>query len=1067
MPRRTLTPATPAPTAPPAALPKDLAVLAQTDPIWADNLQTLRRQWKWAAFSQFFHTFAPLLAMPDVTLVDIEDDLARSTSLYLPRVMTRLLYTVSQDRKVNIDNWQTSLRKQYMKRDPEANPIGPEPLRPSRQTTREPSMLEEENVKEDSVVPAAEGSAVDEGYEDAAGEPEDGQDEPENHEIKAESAAPEAHEATVKEEPQVEKQVSHEPNGIPDDVPQEESKDWLELPMLEKLDSLHLLTEWQFQNPIRLRQIMKDDDEGAHWRIEPVGYDAKTNAYWLIGPDRLWIQRVPPKPPKSLKRKRPAAAKRASTSKVVDEGEYVSDDEPVSPKRKRVQTQAANGRGSRSRSKKSTAQAATEPSSGKGTRAAKLQANRKLDAQARELEEYKRLAAAETRTSSRPTRQAASQAESSRHSPRKPTLMGTRASARLRGSVAEDDEWQSIPDEWLQENVDGEPSSAQTNRRKGKRKADEGEEGQKTGLESDTESSALTELTELPDDEEAAEEPKEEVKPARTRSRRSEANQRRRVTQAATPEEDAEDEPAAEEQTPEAPEPPALPEDLVEWEAICVTLSEWEHIAERFEKATHYLEKALHKMLSQNIVPPIVAELREAERRRRLEEAIVHRKRSSRIALKESEKEEARLAAKKRAEEEEKLGRVRRAEARARKEEEEREKREHAREQRRREREEREERARVKAERAEKESADASKRSTATPALNGTHSNESVQLSRIGTPNGVRTPDWVLDCEICHKSGINLDDGQPMVSCGRCSRWQHIPCHDAADLRQGRPKRNWDIGQFYCSRCRAARTANGYLYGSPHHQPYNASHQYSYPQTSTSLHQKSLPAVDPYPQVTSDMRSYRQQSVAGSHGYAQQYPQHNGMNSHATPPPTQYPNNGLTFAHYQPEQRMFSTTRAAPPPPPAQSSSWNNGYPPGDNMNIRTPQPVQFLPQYAPNGSSYGSHRMPPTYQSPSIPQLQPYGSSTPDTSGHVVNGRWVPNSAASYQYPVGSAPAGSATQAAAESLAYLHDGGSRQARWQDPAAPLPPSNGDMHVSRGYSSVHSEHHSAGGIPPYH
>jgi hypothetical protein len=45
----------------------------------------------------------------------------------------------------------------------------------------------------------------------------------------------------------------------------EESKDWLDLPMLTKLDSMHLVTEWQFQNPTRLRTIMKDDDEGAQW----------------------------------------------------------------------------------------------------------------------------------------------------------------------------------------------------------------------------------------------------------------------------------------------------------------------------------------------------------------------------------------------------------------------------------------------------------------------------------------------------------------------------------------------------------------------------------------------------------------------------------------------------------------------------------------------------------------------------------------------------------------------------------------------------------------------------------
>jgi len=47
--------------------------------------------------------------------------------------------------------------------------------------------------------------------------------------------------------------------------PHEESKDWLTLPMLTKLDSLHLLTEWQFHNVNRLRTIMKDDDETAQW----------------------------------------------------------------------------------------------------------------------------------------------------------------------------------------------------------------------------------------------------------------------------------------------------------------------------------------------------------------------------------------------------------------------------------------------------------------------------------------------------------------------------------------------------------------------------------------------------------------------------------------------------------------------------------------------------------------------------------------------------------------------------------------------------------------------------------
>ncbi|EPS94092.1 hypothetical protein FOMPIDRAFT_1055402 [Fomitopsis schrenkii] len=99
-----------------SVLPKDPAQLELSDPVWAANLRLLRRHWKWAAFSQFFHTFVPLFAMNDVTLVDIEDDLARGLSLYLPRVMTRLLYTLNQDRTILVDSWQTALRKQYLRR---------------------------------------------------------------------------------------------------------------------------------------------------------------------------------------------------------------------------------------------------------------------------------------------------------------------------------------------------------------------------------------------------------------------------------------------------------------------------------------------------------------------------------------------------------------------------------------------------------------------------------------------------------------------------------------------------------------------------------------------------------------------------------------------------------------------------------------------------------------------------------------------------------------------------------------------------------------------------------------
>lgn len=41
-----------------------------------------------------------------------------------------------------------------------------------------------------------------------------------------------------------------------------------------------------------------------------------------------------------------------------------------------------------------------------------------------------------------------------------------------------------------------------------------------------------------------------------------------------------------------------------------MTLDEWEHIADPFEKATHYTEKALYSVLTTDIIPVITAELK-------------------------------------------------------------------------------------------------------------------------------------------------------------------------------------------------------------------------------------------------------------------------------------------------------------------------------------------------------------------------------------------------------------------------------------------------------------------------
>jgi hypothetical protein len=98
-----------------------LLPLSPPTPDFHEPLSKLRTQWKWAAFSQFFFTFNHLFAMNEVSLnvchrftyttftnfiltfptQDIEDDLVRGSSIVLPRIMQRLLYILSYDRKVS------------------------------------------------------------------------------------------------------------------------------------------------------------------------------------------------------------------------------------------------------------------------------------------------------------------------------------------------------------------------------------------------------------------------------------------------------------------------------------------------------------------------------------------------------------------------------------------------------------------------------------------------------------------------------------------------------------------------------------------------------------------------------------------------------------------------------------------------------------------------------------------------------------------------------------------------------------------------------------------------------
>ena len=138
------------------------------------------------------------------------------------------------------------MRKQYKKRDPNLNPIGPEPVvqlpTPEPDT---PAGPDDDQLKAESSTPGPSSDRVlGDPHQTDTAEMEDGQLGESSAEMKVESTSIE---------------------GTSLNELEEESQDWLSLPMLTKLDSLHLLTEWQFHNVNRIRTIMKDDDETAQW----------------------------------------------------------------------------------------------------------------------------------------------------------------------------------------------------------------------------------------------------------------------------------------------------------------------------------------------------------------------------------------------------------------------------------------------------------------------------------------------------------------------------------------------------------------------------------------------------------------------------------------------------------------------------------------------------------------------------------------------------------------------------------------------------------------------------------
>ncbi|CAG8497949.1 9873_t:CDS:10 [Dentiscutata heterogama] len=233
------------------------------------------------------------------------------------------------------------------------------------------------------------------------------------------------------------------------------------------------------------------------------------------------------------------------------------------------------------------------------------------------------------------------------------------------------------------------------------------------------------------------------------------------------------------------------------WETVCVTIAEWEEFPKRFEKSRNVQEKAFYKLLTEDLLPQILAALHEKEKERKKLDALANRKRSSRIQKREFEKQEADRAAQLKKDQDEREEKTKQEELARLKAERDREARSQARERRSKER---EQRLLARDDKLKKEQETTIERQHV------------IKIKRVSDIQDHLTPpdttfqvknqnpeDWYFDC-LCGISGTNINDGSNMIACDRCAVWQHLDCLLKTDERF-RKTRDFSQIEYVCARC--------------------------------------------------------------------------------------------------------------------------------------------------------------------------------------------------------------------------------------------------------------------------
>ncbi|KAI5474300.1 hypothetical protein MNV49_003653 [Pseudohyphozyma bogoriensis] len=829
----------------------------------------LRKDWRMAAISQFVHVFRDSWNLNqgggggfDFEIEDLEADLDGTRPLNcVPRLLGKLLNTLAMDRNVNASNWQVALRRQYRRRYGDNHPFA-EWFR----VKKDGAPMTDAEVEAEAISEAAKKIEKVKWLEEALKkEKEDRGGQMSDAEIK-----------TWEERQRKDGRMAEEPAYW-----DTREVDWSDVDLETQITAIHNIVEWHMQDPERWRrQLVHEVDQ--YWRMETTGVDSNHNKYFYLQDGRLWIQRATGPPPK------PVRSKSKKRARVVDSDDYESEEEeaPVKPQK--------GGRGAGKKGKKvvkseDEEDVKEEPvargKNGRPARKARSEVWEKIPAELLYLPDEEEEKGKKGKAVERSWSESESELSSLEDLEDSEDDDGAKEAEE---ELKNEDEEESEKEDGEGEkevakekegamDVDGAEPNKEGEAKEGEdddvqKEGDIEEDGKTVDVEKSSEVKETGAAPEVEMKEENGPKPRVESKPEPSVDTAAkmdvdgevkeevQAEGKVESADATTTEEpkavDAEEKkeaaPAAEidnrpawEKEYWADRAKAEAEGFVEWEAICVTLEEFEALSARLEGTKDRNEKLLRDVIVDDILPGMAERAKALEAERQANLAMMSRKRSSRLAIIESAAEEQARVAQEQAQALSRSSRASRHKVltntiedsgddsgpaappretkRVAREEaiaanggkvpagmetpEELRQMELAKQRQELERKKAEKRKRDaegkkrRAEQKKKEAEMAAKAAAAGEVVGGAP----VATSSAVPLEGYAVDDepWYLGCEICGLSGWNLDDETNIISCDKCSEWQHIDCHVQADARAGRPPVDYAQTEFVCASCRA------------------------------------------------------------------------------------------------------------------------------------------------------------------------------------------------------------------------------------------------------------------------